>query len=143
MRRILYLLLFIFTLTLKSNADDCTNGRYLNPVFTRVDVTKNIVYARKKQSDGQYIDLKYDIYQPNGDTLAERPVMLLIHGGAYLKLLDQNSPDIVLLSEYFAKRGYVCVSIDYRQETNLLGLLSEETMVKAVSRALLQTGRAC
>lgn len=142
MQRILYLLLFIFILTLWSNADDCTNGRYLNPIFQRVDVTKNIIYARKKQSDGQYIDLKYDIYQPNGDTLAERPVMLLIHGGAYLKLLDQNSPDIVLLSEYFAKRGYVCVSIDYRQETNLLGLLSEKTMVKAVSRALIDTKEA-
>ena len=132
----------IFIFTLPSNATDCFNGRYIDPVFHQVDVTRNIQYARKKQSDGQYIDLKYDVYQPHGDTFSLRPVMLLIHGGAYLKLLDQNSPDIVLLCNYFSQRGYVTVSIDYRQEPNPLSLLSEELMVKAVSRALIDTKEA-
>lgn len=139
MTRFFYTFIFALFVVFSAHAEDCTNGRYLKPVFEKVDVTKNIKYARKKQSDGAYIELKYDIYQPQGDTMAERPVMLLIHGGAYLKLLDQNSPDIVLLCNYFAQRGYVTVSIDYRQEPNLLGLLSEETMVKAVSRALIDT----
>ncbi len=139
MQRFYYTFLLFLSFIITSKAGDCTNGRYLRPVFSQVDITKNIKYARKQQSDGQYIDLKYDVYQPHGDTVSLRPVMLLIHGGAYLKLLDQNSPDIVLMCNYFAQRGYVTVSIDYRQEPNLLGLLSEETMVKAVSRALIDT----
>ena len=139
MQKVLYLLLVFISFTFYAKSEDCTNGRYINPIFSRVQVTKNIVYARKKQSDGAWINLRYDIYQPFGDTLSKRPIMLLIHGGAYLKLLDQNSPDIVLMCDYFAKRGYVCVSIDYRQEPNLLGLLNEEIMVKAVSRALIDT----
>ncbi len=124
---------------IQATASDCSNDRYIKPVFSSVDITKDVKYARKKQSDGQYIDLKYDVYQPHGDTASQRPIMLLIHGGAYLKLLDHNSPDIVLMCDYFAKRGYVAVSLDYRQEPNLLGLLSEETMVKAVARALIDT----
>lgn len=139
MQKVLYALWLVCVFLLPTKAGDCLNGRYLRPVFQQVDVTKNIKYARKQQSDGQYIDLRYDVYQPHGDTLSRRPIMLLIHGGAYLKLLDQNSPDIVLMCNYFAQRGYVTVSIDYRQEPNLLGLLSEEVMVKAVSRALIDT----
>lgn len=139
MQKVLYFLLVFISFSFYAKSEDCTNGRYINPIFSRVQVTKNIVYARKKQSDGAWINLRYDIYQPFGDTLSKRPIMLLIHGGAYLKLLDQNSPDIVLMCDYFAKRGYICVSIDYRQEPNLLGLLNEEIMVKAVSRALIDT----
>lgn len=122
-----------------SKSTDCNNGRYKNPIFTQVKRTNNIVYATKPQSDGSMINLRYDVYEPQGDTASKRAVMLLIHGGAYLKLLDQNSPDIVLMCEYYAKRGYVAISIDYRQEPNVLGLLSEEVMVKSVARALIDT----
>lgn len=132
----LFLLLFLFN---NSSASDCGNGRYKNKLFSTVKRTNNIVYATKPQSNGVPIQLRYDVYEPQGDTGRNRAVMLLIHGGAYLKLLDQNSPDIVLLCNYFAQLGYVAISIDYRQEPNLLGLLSEEVMVKAVSRALIDT----
>lgn len=122
-----------------SNAIDCDNGRYMQPLFPQVKRTNNIKYGAKRQSDGALFDLKYDVYEPVGDTASSRAAMLLIHGGAYLKLLDQNSPDITLMCTYFAQRGYVAFSIDYRQEPNLLGLLSEEVMVKAVARALIDT----
>lgn len=120
-------------------AQECANGRYVEPIFNRLDIKKDIVYAKKRQSDGHEIALAYDVYQPYGDTLSLRPVMLLIHGGAYLKLIDQNSPDIVEMCTYFAQRGYVTVSLDYRQEPNPLALFSEETMIKAVARALVDT----
>lgn len=102
-----------------SKASDCGNGRYRLPLFPVIKRTNNIVYATKPQSNGVPIQLKYDVYEPQGDTSHSRAVMLLIHGGAYLKLLDQNSPDIVLMCNYFAKLGYVTISIDYRQEPNL------------------------
>lgn len=138
MHKCLIATLFSLSITL-ANSQECANGRYLKQVFSQVTVKKNIVYATKLQSDGRPIHLRYDVYQPKGDTLSARPVMLLIHGGAYLKLLDQNSPDIVLMCNHFAKLGYVAVSLDYRQEPNPLALLSEEKMVKAVGRALIDT----
>jgi acetyl esterase/lipase len=137
-RALPFIFLFLY-IVFDSQAADCSGGRYIDEVFHQVQITRNIQYARKKQSDGQFINLRYDVYEPQGDTASLRPVMMLIHGGAYLKLLDQNSPDIVLMCEYFAKRGYVAVSIDYRQEPNPFSLFSEESMVKAVTRALLDT----
>ncbi len=139
MKKIIVSLLILLVTISAANASDCNNGRYKRQLFPQVKRTNNIVYATKRQSDGTMIDLKYDVYEPMNDTASNRAVMLLIHGGAYLKLLDQNSPDIVLMSTYFAQHGYVAISIDYRQEPNLLGLLSEEVMVKAVSRALIDT----
>lgn len=139
MQKILFSFLFLFNFLFSVNATDCNNGRYKTKIFTNVKRTNNITYATKIQSDGFPIQLRYDVYEPLGDTAQNRAVMLLIHGGAYLKLLDQNSPDIVLMCNYFAQHGYVAISIDYRQEPNLLSLLSEEAMVKAVSRALLDT----
>lgn len=142
MQKVLYTILLIASCIISANASDCLNGRYKTKLFPNVKRTNNVVYATKLQSNGYPIDLKYDVYEPQGDTASSRAVMLLIHGGAYLKLLDQNSPDIVLMCNYFAQHGYVAISIDYRQETNLLGLLSEEIMVKAVSRALIDTKEA-
>jgi len=142
MQKIFYTLLYFALLAGNVYAQDCSNGRYIEPVFDRIKVTQNIVYARKPQSNGQMIDLKYDVYEPYGDTLSARPVMLLMHGGAYLKLIDESSPDLVRLCKYFAKRGYVALSIDYRQEPNVNSLKSEEKMVKAVSRALIDTKEA-
>lgn len=142
MQKVLYSLLIVACCITSVNASDCLNGRYKTKLFPNVKRTNNIVYATKLQSNGYPIQLKYDVYEPQGDTASKRAVMLLIHGGAYLKLLDQNSPDIVLMCNYFAQHGYVAISIDYRQETNLLGLLSEEIMVKAVSRALIDTKEA-
>lgn len=139
MQKFLFSFLFVIYFIFSGNATDCNNGRYKTKLFTNVKRTNNITYATKRQSDGVQIQLRYDVYEPQGDTAQSRAVMLLIHGGAYLKLLDQNSPDIVLMCNYFAQLGYVAISLDYRQEANLLGLLSEEVMVKAVSRALLDT----
>ena len=83
----LFLLLFLFN---NSSASDCGNGRYKNKLFSTVKRTNNSVYATKPQSNGVPIQLRYDVYEPQGDTGRNRAVMLLIHGGAYLKLLDQN-----------------------------------------------------
>jgi len=120
MKKYLSAILLLLFLVANTNASDCNNGRYKRQLFPQVKRTNNIIYATKRQSDGAMIDLKYDVYEPMNDTASNRAVMLLIHGGAYLKLLDQNSPDIVLMSTYFAQHGYVAISIDYRQEPNLL-----------------------
>lgn len=137
MQRVLYTLLLLSFFITPGNATDCFNGRYKNKVFSEYTVLNNITYARKQTSDGRWQNLGYDVYQPKNDTASGRPVVVLAHGGGYIDLLDQKSPDIVELAIDLVKRGYVVISLEYREEANPLVLLSEENMVKAVGRSLI------
>jgi acetyl esterase len=85
--------------------------RYVHQVFTDVDVTSGIVYRTTTTHTGQPIELKLDIYQPRGDTAAERPAVMWMFGGGW------RSGDRTQLASYAqdaAERGYVGVAIDYR-----------------------------
>lgn len=137
MQKVLYTFLLLFFLIPPGNATDCFNGRYKNKVFSEYTVLNNVIYARKQTSDGRWQNLVYDVYQPKNDTVTSRPVVVLAHGGGYIDLLDQKSPDIVELAIDLVKRGYVVISLEYREEANPLSLLSEENMVKAVGRSLI------
>jgi len=59
------------------------------------------------------IDLGMDIYMPANDTLARRPLLMMIHGGGFY-IGNKEAWHIVMLSEHFAKMGYVVASINYR-----------------------------
>jgi predicted esterase len=137
MLRVLYTIIFLSFLLTSVNATDCFNGRYKNKVFTEYSILNNVHYAWKQTSDGRWQKLVYDVYQPKNDTASSRPVVVLAHGGGYIDLLDQKSPDIVELAIDLVKRGYVVISLEYREEANPLVLLSEESMIKAVGRSLI------
>ena len=59
------------------------------------------------------IDLKMDIYLPKDDTSKLRPLIMLIHGGAFFNG-DKASEAYVKWSTHFAKMGFVVASINYR-----------------------------
>lgn len=59
------------------------------------------------------LPLTMDVYYPMADTLTERPLLMLIHGGAFFNG-DKESEAYVKWSEYFASRGYVVTNINYR-----------------------------
>tara|TARA_B000000532_G_C18877395_1_gene411385 strand:+ start:2676 stop:3620 length:945 start_codon:yes stop_codon:yes gene_type:complete len=75
---------------------------------------------------------------PEGDTETNRPVIIYMHGGSFY-LGDKSMTDCVDFCESFAKRGYVCASINYRLSNIFSFLLSQdvqlETVLKAVSDA--------
>ena len=58
-------------------------------------------------------DLKMDIYQPAGDPSATRPLLLMMHGGAYW-IGNKGEKGQVAWCRHFASLGYVAASIDYR-----------------------------
>ncbi len=87
--------------------------RYLQPIFSQVNVINNVEYGSNVTAEGQNKILKFDFYEPVGDTLSARPLIILAHGGTFVAG-DENSPDIVFLCQEFAKRGYACASINYR-----------------------------
>ncbi|QDV83641.1 carboxylesterase family protein [Planctomycetes bacterium TBK1r] len=58
-------------------------------------------------------NLTLDVYQPNDNHHQKRPVVVLIHGGGFWTG-DSLMWSMVTGAEYFAQRGWVCFSINYR-----------------------------
>lgn len=135
--KIFYLFVLLFGTIPYVSATDCYDGRYKEKVFEEIDFIDNMVYATKPRSDGRMVNLGIDVYLPHDDAETSRPAIMLAHGGGFIDLLDQKSPDIVKLAKEMAERGYVVFSVDYREEPTFLSLFSEENMVKAVGRALI------
>ncbi|MBO5810566.1 MAG: alpha/beta hydrolase [Bacteroidales bacterium] len=59
------------------------------------------------------LSLDMDIYIPKADTLEKRPLIMLIHGGAFF-IGDKATVPYQKWCTHFASLGYVCVSINYR-----------------------------
>jgi len=55
--------------------------------------------------------LLLDFYEPLGDKLEERPLVIIAHGGSFL---TGDRSQTVEFCVDFAKRGYVCANIEYR-----------------------------
>lgn len=94
------------TVTVTNVAEPGDPERYLDLVFTNVDVETGIAFAT---IDGQ--TLLMDIYTPRGDTETQRPVMIAASGGGFT---DMDRTDVAPIAENFARRGYVAAAIDYR-----------------------------
>lgn len=64
------------------------------------------------------VNLYMDIYEPTGDTLSQRPLMIICFGGGFVTG-SKDHWSIVRLAEQLAKRGFVVATIDYRLGMNL------------------------
>ncbi len=81
--------------------------------------------------------LRMDIYQPVNDPQQNRPLLLLLHGGAFI-LGDKATESIQSLAYEFAGRGYVVASVNYRMGFNMA---SKSSLERAAYRAV-QDARA-
>ena len=111
-------LIFMF---LQSNsvilAQDSKPVRYLNQVFENIDIQKDIEFGQVTNFEGKTEKLLLDAYTPQGDNQTNRPVILWFHGGGFRPWNDKTQSYIVRLATDFAKRGYVCISANYRLRT--------------------------
>jgi acetyl esterase/lipase len=123
------------------------NHRYTATLFLSSTPIPNVIYGTAPAINGPFYtvesstsnqDLLMDIYNPTGDTFTLRPAIVFAHSGAFL-LGSKNADDMVTLCDFFAKKGYVTASIDYRLGLNLVGN-TELHSTRAVYRAL-QDGR--
>jgi predicted esterase len=87
--------------------------RYRDLVFANVVTTTGISYGSAPDANGQPVDLKLDLYAPQGDTSTSRPAIVWVHGGGFSGG-NRTSPEIVDEATTFARKGYVNVSISYR-----------------------------
>lgn len=110
--------------------------RYQNEIFDEVLKTENIVYGNAPDLPFIFlfewntvdIDLEMDIYEPNLDTVTNRPVIIFIHPGAFFTG-NNEVDDMVSLANSSAKRGFLAVSISYRLGLNVLSDYSGERAV--------------
>ncbi len=131
--------------------------RYVDEVFSSVDVTQNVLYGQNvtvlPALQGQPPALQpliADVYEPTGDTLSARPLMLFVHTGNFLPRIINGSlvgtlrdSTVTEICTRLAKRGYVVASIDYRTGWNPLASTQTERtklLLQAVYRAV-QDGR--
>jgi len=138
MRKSFYLLSLILLTSNLIHSQECADGRYFDEIFT-VDVDTNIQFGENAQPtllDPDNIqELFLDVYQPEGDTLSARPLIIWAFGGAFVAG-SKESPDIVTLSSSFAKRGYVCAAIDYRLSADIVVNADVSNVYEAVLKAV-------
>ena len=140
------LLLFAIVCSVSLQAQE----RYFDKIFTDVTVTEGVQYGTNVSIlpalAGQPPapeNLLMDVYEPAGDTLAQRPVVVLAHRGDFLPQIVNLSPygtrkdsAVVEICRDFAKRGFVAVAIDYRLGWNPFGsdIAIKKTVLEAVYR---------
>ncbi|AHJ99307.1 alpha/beta hydrolase [Hymenobacter swuensis] len=92
---------------------DTTGGRYYRPIFATVTRTQDVTYGAATDFLGNNQNLRLDVYQPVGDTVRRRPLLVFAHGGGFVSG-NRSDAEIVELCTRFARMGYVTASIDYR-----------------------------
>lgn len=105
-----------------ASAQTCEDCRYLTDLFN-YQITDTILFGEGLNIDGDTQKLYMDIYEPVGDTLAERPVLMFVFGGGFIQG-DRFEKHVTKTCERFAKAGYVAVAMDYRIGIDWIGGLS-------------------
>ena len=87
---------------------------HVDLTYETVHRREDIVFRTVTNHAGEREDLRLDVYTPEGDARADRRAILWIHGGGFRPGNDKRQSYIVRIATEFARRGYVCVSCDYR-----------------------------
>lgn len=123
-----------------ATAQTCTGVRYQQRVFLQSFKTSNVKYGNAPalttvylgENVTQNIDLTLDVFEPFGDTLQKRPLVILAFGGAFL-IGSKDDGDMQAVCDSLARRGYVTASINYRLGMNVADGASAE---RAIYRSL-------
>ena len=103
-----------------SSADE--PGSIYEPGPYEVLKYENITFANglahtKSSTESSTVPVMLDVYCPDSNSI-NRPVLMFIHGGGF-KGGIKHKPEIVEMANYYASRGWVYISIDYRTTEEL------------------------
>lgn len=126
-----FILSFLLVITIAQS-----QMRYRDSVFNDVIKTEDVIYGNAPDLPFLFVfewntvdvNLEMDIYEPVGDTISNRPVIIFIHSGAFSSG-DNEADDMTTLSIESARKGYVSVSMNYRLGLNVLSDYSGERAV--------------
>lgn len=116
------LILFVCGVFTSLQAQDT---RYVDEIFTEVNVESNVIYATNYSvltGAPVLAPITMDVYTPVGDDNTERPTVLYIHTGSFLPQYFNGQitggkldSTVVEMCTRLAKRGYTAVAPTYRQ----------------------------
>ncbi|MFZ1691766.1 MAG: carboxylesterase family protein [Flavobacteriales bacterium] len=119
----------LLLLSTTSFGQECADGRYATAnFFPNVTVTNAVVFGSNTGVSGGTQTLRMDVYEPTGDALALRPVVVCAFGGSFV---GGARADVAPICNDFAKRGFVAVANDYRVG---FFLPNQTTTMRAVMR---------
>jgi len=107
-----------FILSYTAENQNTERVRYVDVVFEKVNIQRDIVFGESVNEKGENELLKLDVYAPEADKMQNRPVIVWIHGGGFRPGNDKTQSYVVEMANRFARKGYVCLSIDYRLREN-------------------------
>ena len=113
MKKFYLSMIALLGITAGASAQACNGGRYESDVYTTVTVNSSITYGSNTTYTGSTQTLTLDEYEAAGDTCTNRPLIIWVHGGSFLSG-SSTDVDVQSLSNHFAKKGFVCASINYR-----------------------------
>ncbi len=142
---LMFSLLFLAVAATNSTAQK----RYVDDVFDEVSVTADVTYGVNATLlylpvVGELVpeELKMDIYEPVGDDVTDRPVVLVFHTGNFLppvtnsqiagQRVDSSSVEIC---KRLARKGYVAASVSYRLGWNPLAESQPERALGLIQAA--------
>jgi PKD repeat protein/predicted esterase len=139
----LIILLVLSTETFSQNIK-----RYIDSIFTVVQTHTNQIYTTAPELNSPYmgesqtsdVQLKLHIFQPEGDNIQKRPMLVCFHGGGFMTG-NKEHDDMMKFCRIFAKKGYVTSTAQYRLGMNPLSNTSgQRSVYRAIqdSRALLR-----
>lgn len=132
--------------------------RYQKEVFSNVEIKTDLLYGKAKGlwthspytdepyistlskgliksfKDPELLDLKLDVYYPKTDLFKNRPLVMLIHGGAFYIGSKESAAEQALATS-LARCGYLVASIDYRLGFKLSASDIEMSAYRAVQDA--------
>ena len=95
----------------------CCAQDYIAKQYSIQTTLKNIPYGIAQNYLNESDTLKLDIYKPAGNTATNRPLLVLVHGGAWVGG-DKSETSLIQTAQEFVKRGYVVASVNYRLGTH-------------------------
>lgn len=116
----IYVLLSVlfYQTNLYAQSSRCNTTGYDN-VITPFSTYETYKYGENKNLGNINVELFMDVFEPLGDTAAQRPLVILAFGGSFIA---GQKEDLHAVCEIYASYGYVAATIDYRLYSLIWGL---------------------
>jgi acetyl esterase/lipase len=135
MIKVLSVLAFYF-LTVSNCTGQVKPVEYRDTVFSAVRIESNLAYRSPLPKGKAGKACRFDLYEPGNHPISpiSRPLIIWMHGGGF-KFGSRKATGARFWCTSFARRGYLCASIDYRMTVKKT-LTSFPALVKGCSVAV-------
>ena len=126
-------ILILFLIFISNVISGQFSKRYTDSLFAFEQVVTDEIYATAPELNVPYTieslthleDLTFHLFTPRDDTLTYRPLLITVHGGAFITG-NKEHDDMLEFCKIFASRGYITATIQYRIGMNIFDNNSSE-----------------